>query len=101
MHHDQYVKIEDQIDKICRPEEDIKYEKWLHNPANYGVKPSVREKKRDEFLSEVPLSKEIIEKWTKLKNKIIDEFNDICNQFGMVFDMEVYKDCLEKCHFVK
>ena len=93
--HDQYVEIEDQIHKFCHSEEEIKYEKWLYKAENYPI----RAKKEQEFWSEMPLSKDIIEKWSKLKDKIIEESKNICNHFGLVFDIEVEKDCLEKCHF--
>jgi hypothetical protein len=90
--HDQYIKIEDQIHKFCHSEEELKYEEWQYK---YGVK----KEKRMEFWSEMPLSKEIIEKWSKLEDKIIEEFKNICNHFGLAFDIEVEKDCLKKCHF--
>ena len=69
--------------------------KWLYKPENYPI----RAKKEREFWSEMPLSKDIIEKWSKLKDKIIEESENICNHFGLAFDIEVEKDCLEKCHF--
>ena len=96
--HDQYVEIEDQIHKFGHSEEKTKDEKWswkIETFENYRL----RERKRRELWSEMPLSKDIIEKWSKLKDKIIEESKNICNYFGLVFDIEVEKDCLEKCHF--
>ena len=96
--HDQYVEIEDQIHKFCHSEEEIKNEKWLwkiETFENYRI----RAKKTKELWSEIPLSKDIIEKWSKLNDKIIEESKNIFNHFGLVFDIEVEKDCLEKCHF--
>lgn len=96
--HVLYVEIEDQIHKFCHSEEEIKNEKWLwkiETFENYRI----RAKKTKELWSEMPLSKDIIEKWSKLKDKIIEESKNICNHFGLVFDIEVEKDCLEKCHF--
>ena len=93
--HDQHVEIEDQIYKFCHSEEEIKYEKWLSKAENY----TIRAKKRVELWSEMPLRKDMIEKWSKLNDKIIEESKNICNHFGLAFDIEVEKDCLEKCHF--
>ena len=44
-------------------------------------------------------NKEIIEKWSKLKDKNIEEFKDICNYLGMAFNIEAEKDCLDKYYF--
>ena len=96
--HDQYVEIEDQIHKFCHSEEETRDEKWslkIETFENYRI----REKKKKELWPEMPISKDIIEKWSKLKDKIIEESENICNHFGLAFDIEVEKDCLEKCHF--
>ena len=84
--HDQYEKIEtaisgNQICNILDSEEEMKHKK-------YGVS----RKNREKYWTE-----KIIEKWSKLRNNIINEFKTICDNFGKTFDIEDDKDCLEKC----